>query len=353
VSGPVSLARADLRQFVPYESAVPRADMTRLHANESPWRHDWDDTDRGLNRYPEPRNEKVAGRLAELYGVGTDEVLVTRGSDDAIDVLVRAFCEAGRDSVVVCPPTFGMYAVAARLQGATVREIPLLADREFRPDLSATVAAGETAKIVFLCSPNNPTGNIVSAEDVSLLCDRLANRALVVVDEAYAEFAAGPSAVTLRARHDNLVILRTLSKAYALAGARIGALIGDAEMVRLLRGVLPPYPVPTLSLEAAERLLVPDALDRARAEVASTVARREWLATALSGLKEIQRIWPSEGNFLLVRFRDADSALTACRAGGILLRDFSRAPGLVGCVRITVGDEDQNRALVDILRSLC
>lgn len=352
MSGPVSLARPDLRAFVPYESAVPRADLARLHANESQWRHDWDTTERGLNRYPEPRSEALAGRLAELYGVPADQVLLTRGSDDAIDVLVRAFCEAGRDRVVVCPPTFGMYAVAARLQGAEVVEAPLAVDRDFALDLDGTADAGRTAKVVFLCSPNNPTGNVVPAEHVSALCRRLADRALVVVDEAYAEFAAGPSAATLRHDHDNLVILRTLSKAYALAGARVGILIGDPALVGLLRGVLPPYPLPSLSLEAAERLLEPTALARARAEVAATVARRDRLAAELSGIDQIVKVWPSQGNFLLVRFRDAARVLAACQANGVLIRDFSRSPILEGCARITVGDDAQNRVVVDTLRRL-
>jgi len=351
VGGPVSLARADLKEFVPYESAVPKADMVRLHANESQWRHDWDDTGRGLNRYPDPRGEALTARLAELYGVPPAEVLLTRGSDDGIDVLVRTLCEAGRDRVVVCPPTFGMYAVAARLQGAGIVEAPLSAERDFALDIDRIVAA-DRAKIVFLCSPNNPTGNAIPGDEVAGLCRRLAGRALVVVDEAYGEFASTSSATGLRPGLDNLVVLRTLSKAYALAGARVGALIGDPELVRLLRGVLPPYPLPTLSVEAAEKLLAPAALDRARAETARTVRRREGLQQVLDGLPCIRKVWPSEGNFLLVRFRDAASAVSACRDGGVLVRDFSGRPGLAGCVRITVGDEAQNRILQDILRRL-
>ena len=352
MSGPVSLARADLRSFVPYESAVPRADMVRLHANESHWRHEWDDTDRGLNRYPDPRNKALAERLAKLYEVNAGDVLLTRGSDDAIDVLVRTFCESGRDRVVICPPTFGMYAVAARLQGAAVVEVPLNAERGFRLDPEATAAAGESAKIVFLCSPNNPTGNSIPAREIAALCRRLEGQALVVVDEAYAEFAAGPSATRLRSSHDNLVVLRTLSKAYALAGARVGVLIGDPDLVRLLRGVLPPYPLPSLSLEAAEQMLTPEALQRARHEVAATVDRRDRLADQLASLDAVEHVWPSEGNFLLVRFRNADAAMEACRAGGVLVRDFTRAPGLAGCARITVGDGAQNQRLTDILGSV-
>lgn len=352
MAGPASLARADLQGFVPYESAVPKADMVRLHANESAWRHEWDDTGRGLNRYPDPRSEALTRRLAELYGAAGDQVLLTRGSDDAIDVLVRTFCEAGRDRIVVCPPTFGMYAVAARLQGADVAEAPLRADRDFGLDLPAVLDAAAGAKIVFLCSPNNPTGNAVPGEQVAILCRRLEGRALVVVDEAYGEFARTPSAVGLGSDHDNLVVLRTLSKAYALAGARIGVLIGHPELVRLLRGVLPPYPLPTLSVEAGERLLSREALARARRETAATVDRRDALGKALAALPCVDHVWPSEGNFLLVRFRDAQAVLSACGEGGVLLRDFSGRPGLDGCLRVTVGDPVQNDLLLDILGRL-
>jgi histidinol-phosphate aminotransferase len=148
------------------------------------------------------------------------------------------------------------------------------------------------------------------------------------------------------------VVLRTLSKAYALAGARVGVLIGDPDLVRLLRGVLPPYPLPSLSLEAAEQMLTPEALHRARDEVAATVDRRDRLADQLASLDAVEHVWPSEGNFLLVRFRNADAAMEACRAGGVLVRDFTRAPGLAGCARITVGDGAQNQRLTDILGSV-
>ncbi|MDH3915060.1 MAG: histidinol-phosphate transaminase [Chromatiales bacterium] len=352
MSGPLSLARPDLRDFVPYEAAAPDRQMIRLHANESAWRHPWDDSEAGLNRYPDPRAERLTRRLAEIYGARANELLLTRGSDDAIDVLARAFCVAMQDRVLVCPPSFGMYAIAARLQGAGVIEVPLDAGRDFSLDEEKLLAAAADVKIVFLCSPNNPTGNVIPAETIAKICDRLTDRALVVVDEAYAEFAGAPSAIDLRPYHDNLVILRTLSKAYALAGARLGVLVADPVVVRLLRGVLPPYPLPSPCLEAAERLMAPEALEQARHAVADSVARRRRLADALTGLSCVTRVWPSEGNFVLVRFRDADLAVESCRKRGVLLRDFSRKPGLEGCVRITVGEEDENRLVLETLETL-
>ncbi len=352
MNGPLALARADLRDFVPYEAAVPGADAIRLHANESSWRHDWDDSEAGLNRYPDTRPGPLADRLGELYGVDASQVLVTRGSDDAIDVLVRSFCEAGRDAVSICPPTFGMYAVSARLQGARVIEVPLSANDGFRVDADDLCEAAAGAKIVFLCSPNNPTGNAIDADLVARLCGRFTDRALVVVDEAYAEFCSAPSIVGLRPRFDNLVVLRTLSKAYALAGARIGVLIADPAVVRLLRAVLPPYPLPSLCLEAARRLLRPEAIERARGEVRATVERRQQMAERLAGLEAVVRVWPSEGNFLLVQMRDAAVCIDACQRRGVLVRDFSRTPGLDQCVRITIGDDEQNTRVLDAVREV-
>ena len=352
MSGPLSLARPDLRDFVPYEAAAPDREMIRLHANESAWRHQWDDSESGLNRYPDPRAERLTRRLAQIYGASANELLLTRGSDDAIDVLARAFCVAAQDRVLVCPPTFGMYAIAARLQGAGVIEIPLDAERDFSLDEEKLLVAAVDAKVVFLCSPNNPTGNVIPAETIAKICNRLADRALVVVDEAYAEFSAAPSAVALRPYHDNLVILRTLSKAYALAGARLGVLVADPAVVRLLRAVMPPYPLPSPCLEAAERLLAPEALEQSRQAVAESVLRRRQLADALTRLPCVTRVWPSEGNFLLVRFRDAELVLKSCRTRGVLVRDFSRKAGLEGCLRITVGDEEQIRLVLEILETL-
>jgi len=348
VTDPVALARPDLRAFVPYDAASPDRGVARLHANESVWRHDWDDTREGLNRYPDPRPARLIARLARLYDVPAEELLLTRGSDDGIDVLARSLCRAGQDRVVICPPTFGMYAVAARLQGAAVDEVPLLADAGYAVDQARVLAiAAQGSKLVFLCSPNNPTGNTVPAGVVSTLCDGLAGQALVVVDEAYGEFAGDGSLVLLRRSHANLVVLRTLSKAYALAGARLGVLLADARLVRLLRAVLPPYPISSLSLEAAERLLQDDALERANREAAATVARREALARALGPLDAIEHVYPSEGNFLLVECRDAGAVIASCRRDDVLVRDFSARHGLESCVRITVGDEEQNRRVVE------
>jgi histidinol-phosphate aminotransferase len=351
MTGVAHLLRPELRDFTAYHAASPRRGLVRLHANESSWRAAWDQTDYGLNRYPDPQPAALSGALAGLYGVAPAEVLVTRGSDDAIDLLVRAFCRAGRDAVLVCPPTFGMYAVAARLQGANVIEVPR--KRDYSVDARAVrEAARPGVKLVFLCSPNNPTGNAIAASSVDELCRALSGHCVVVVDEAYVEFARSEGFASRLKEHPNLVLLRTLSKAWGLAGARVGALLGDAELVAILRTLAPPYPLPSLATEAALRRLQPVEIAAARRRTAAVVRRREALGSALRALSAVRRVWPSEGNFLLVRFVDARAALLACETAGVLVRDFSRQPGTRGCLRITVGTRAENRRLLAALAGL-
>src|SRR6185437_6976687 len=212
----------------PYQHASWEPGLERLHANELPWRPLDDDSRAGLNRYPEPQPRALIDRLAELYAVAPASLLVGRGSDEAIDLLTRAFCRAGSDAVLVCPPTFGMYSVCARIQGAEVLQTPLTAADGFALDEHAVLErCAPAVKLVFLCSPNNPTGNLLDEGAILRIARRLAGRALLVVDEAYIEFADRSSLARLVAEVPNLAILRTLSKAYGLAGARCGALIAD------------------------------------------------------------------------------------------------------------------------------
>lgn len=351
MTGVTHLLRPELRDFTAYHAASPRRGVVRLHANESSWRAAWDETDDGLNRYPDPRPAALAGALAALYGVAPAAVLATRGSDDAIDLLVRSFCRAGEDAVIVCPPTFGMYAVAVRLQGAAVIEVPLR--REFGLDARAIEAAVRPGvKLVFLCSPNNPTGNTIPRSVVVGLCRALDRQCVVVVDEAYIDFARDPGFANALEAHPNLVLLRTLSKAWGLAGARIGALLAAPELVAILRALAPPYPLPTLAIEAALRRLQPPEIAAARRRTAGVVRRREALAARLLALPSVRRVWPSEANFLLVRFADADAAMNACESAGVLVRDFSRQPRLAGCLRVTVGTAAENRRLLAALRDV-
>jgi histidinol-phosphate aminotransferase len=345
--------RPELAAFKPYASARRSGLQARirLDANESPWDMSDDGVDMadGLNRYPSPQPHRLRQRLAELYGVEPALLWLGRGSDEAIDLLLRAFCRAGRDNVVAFSPTFGMYRIGAQLQGADFRMLALSADDGFALDAERLLAlTDDDTKIVIVCSPNNPSGALYH-EAIGPLAERLAGRALLLVDEAYIEFAGIESASRLIARHANLAVLRTLSKAYALAGARIGALIARAELIDLVGRLAAPYPLPTPSVRAALAALDEHGIALARTRVAQLTGERERVAAALAGLADVRRVWPSAGNFVLVRFADAAATFERLLAADILVRDFSAQAGLAHCLRISIGKPSDNDALLAAL----
>ncbi len=348
----LTLARPEIVALEPYAHAVWEPALERLHANENPWRAPGDNSALGLNRYPEPQPQSLVRRLAALYDVPPERLLVGRGSDEAIDLLVRAFCRAGVDRVLVLPPTFGMYAVAARIQAAAVDELILSPQQGFVPTASAVCGHWrENTKLVFLCSPNNPTGNAYEPATVLQIARELNGRALVVVDEAYLEFAGRKSLAPDQAAHPNLVVLRTLSKAYALAGARCGAVIADPAVIGLLKRIVPPYAIASSTIEAVELALQPPQLAIARARVATLIRERDRLARELGIARGIVRVFPSAANFLLAQFEDAQRAFERLRAAGLLVRDVRRHAGLAGCLRITVGQPEQNDRVLKALEA--
>jgi histidinol-phosphate aminotransferase len=348
MNDPLALARPEILALTPYSHASWDPRLERLHANESPWRVPGDVSEAGLNRYPEPQPAELVSALASLYGVAPSQLLVGRGSDEAIDLLTRAFCTAGRDAVLVCPPTFGMYAVAARIQGAAVIAVPLRRDDGFALDGAALAAALTPAvKLVYLCTPNNPTGNEIPETQVLQVLRACEGRALVVVDEAYGEYSAHRGYAADLASHPHLVVLRTLSKAHGLAGARVGSLLASPAIVALLRKIIPPYAMAQPTVEAAMKALQPAAQAVARSRVAATLVERERLAAGLAALPAVVQVWPSAANFLLVQFRDAAAALRDIAAEGLLVRDFSGQ--IEGALRLTIGSPEQNER---VLRSL-
>ena len=344
--------RPDLAAFATYPSARRSGFEAAIHldANECPWDSEGNDgaiSEAGLNRYPSPQPEDLRQRMAELYGVNPRRLWLGRGSDEAIDLLLRAFCCAGIDNIVAHAPTFGMYRVGAQLQGAEYRALPLDAGSDFALDAQGLLDfTDENTKLVVLCSPNNPTGTLHHGAALGWLAERLAGRALLLVDEAYIEFAGIVSATELLDRHDNLVVLRTLSKAHALAGARIGALIAAEDIIDLIGRIAAPYPLPTPSVHVGLAALGDDAQARTRQRIALLIEERERLATALRRAPEVDKVWPSAGNFLLVRFSDARAMFRRLLDAGILVRDFSSQAGLEQCLRISVGRPDENDALL-------
>jgi histidinol-phosphate aminotransferase len=347
MSSVLDLARPELRRLRPYVPGAYDPGFVRLNANESPWRLPSDNTERGLNIYPPPRPDALRAALAAHYGAAEREMLVTRGSSEAIDVLIRGFCRAGQDQILICPPTFDMYRLYATIQGAGIKTVPLDAGRAFALDRDAVIAATDASvKIVFICSPNNPTGTAVPRADIEYICEALAGRALVVVDEAYHEFSQAGDLLDLRARFEHIVLLRTLSKFVALAGARCGCLIAAPELIEYLGNVLPPYTFPTPSIERVLEALDERSVEVARERIALIKRERSRLADALYDLPDVLEVYPSDANFILVRVRDRATFVDAARQGGILLRAFDGDPSLADCVRITVGRPEDNDQLL-------
>ena len=349
----LDLARPEILSLQPYSSARSEAGQAdvMLNANEAPWPPPETSPEQramALNRYPDPQPQALLERLAELYGVNSSQVLVGRGSDEAIDLLLRAFCRAGTDAIALSPPTFGMYAVCAAVQGAARIEVPLNA--QFGVDVEAICnSLPASVKLVFLCSPNNPTGACTSLVDIERVAIAMRGRALVIVDEAYIEFADTPSASGLIARHENLAVLRTLSKAWALAGARIGCLLAGEEIIALLRKIMPPYPLPTPSVAAALSALTGEGMTLTRQRIALTIAERERMGRALARLPSVLDVLPSQANFLCVHFEDAAQVYRNLINGGVIVRDVGRYPGLAGHLRLSIGTREENSRLLELL----
>ncbi|MEP7314225.1 MAG: histidinol-phosphate transaminase [Pseudomonadota bacterium] len=345
----LELARPEIRALRAYQHAAWEPQLERLHANELPWRVAGDSSAAGLNRYPEPQPPPLVQGMAALYGVRPECVLVGRGSDEAIDVLMRVFCRAGKDRIIVCPPTFGMYGVAARIQGAEVVAVPLLAERGFSLDIDGILAqATESTRLVFVCSPNNPTGNLVPRAQLRDLAQRLAPRALLVVDEAYVEFAEGPGITLDLPTLPNLCVLRTLSKAHGLAGARCGALLAHPDIIALARKVIPPYAIAEMTVEVVTPLLAPTGVAAMHRRIAEILTERQRVALALARVPGVLRVWPSDANFLLVDFAAPDAVLARIRDVGLIVRDV-RQPALPQSLRITIGTPEQNNRLLGSL----
>lgn len=347
------LARPEIVAMKPYSSARREApgEGILLNANEAPWPL-LDPEDR-LNRYPDPQPERLLRRLARLYGVREDNLLVTRGSDEGIDLLTRVFCRAGRDAVLQAPPAFGMYRIAAQAQGADVVSVPRDA-KSFALDetgLLDTFEADHRIKLVFLTSPSNPTGDVLVETFLDKLLQRARGRALVVVDEAYGEFTDLPSTAERVAQNEYLVVLRTLSKAWAAAGLRCGSVIAQPAVIDLLRRVIAPYPLPSPVVSLAMRMLEDDTLEKQRDLLRQVRANKGILLAILEGRSFVRDIFPGEANFVLIRVDRADELLSHCARNNVILRGFPSDPALRDCIRISVGSRDDLASLEKALDS--
>lgn len=345
----VTLARPEIAGLKAYVTAVQQPGSLRLNANEAPSAPLAD----GLNRYPPIRPDALQAALADLFSVSQENLLVTRGSSEAIDLLIRTFCRAYQDNIVVMPPGFSMYEVYARMQGAEVIEAPLDPAADFQCAAAEVIArCTDDTKIVFVCSPNNPTGGSFAAADIERLLQQRAGRSLVVVDEAYIEFSSEPSWLAQLERYENLVVLRTLSKAWGLAGTRCGAVIAQAPIIALLSRMLPPYAFSEPSAVRILQSLSPAGQASARARIATTRAERERVRQALLSLPCVTRIWPSDANFLLIRFRSLLPVQRTLQRKNILIRTFADNRLLPECARITIGSVNENNQLLQALAEI-
>lgn len=337
---PDQLARPSVLQLKPYSSARDdfkgAADIW-LDANENPYGD-------GLNRYPDPHHLALKAHIAKLKGIKIDQILLGNGSDEVIDLLIRAFVEPHQERVLICPPTYGMYAVTADINAVGKVEVPLLPD-SFQLNLPEVLPHLEdpNLKLLFLCSPNNPTGNLLHRDDLLHLASTF--RGLIVVDEAYQDFAQAPSLLTELTHYPNLVVMQTFSKAWGLAAIRLGMLFAHPGVVALLRKIKPPYNVNKLTQDCALAAL--QDTDATHQRIHQILKDREQLRQGLMQTRSVQQVYPSDANFLLVRMAQPKQAYQYLADRGIIVRDRSKA--IPGCLRITVGTKAENQTLLATL----
>lgn len=334
--------RNNIKEFLPYSTArddYKGGDISVwLDANESPYNN-------GVNRYPDPHQKALKGEIAQLKGITPEQVFVGNGSDEAIDLCFRIFCEPGVDNVVAIAPTYGMYAVAAAINNVAVREVPLEAET-YALNVPAMLAAADAhTRLMWVCSPNNPTGNAFSLQQLEALADNF--NGVLVVDEAYIDFSSQPSMLTVLSKHPNVVVLQTLSKAWGMAGLRLGLAFASPMIADIFARVKYPYNVnaPTQA-EVAKRLHA----EPRDAHVAEVCSQRQWLATELAKMPCVLKVYHSDANFLLVKVTDADAIYDHLVANGIIVRNRNRVKGCEGCLRITIGTPAENVNVIDALK---
>jgi histidinol-phosphate aminotransferase len=342
----INLVRENVKSMKPYSSArdefedFDTAEMIFLDANENPFQN-------GVNRYPDPQQSNVKKVLAKLKNVKTNQILLGNGSDEVLDLLFRAFCEPKIDNVITLPPTYGMYGVLANINAVENREVLLSID--FQPQVEKILEAiDENTKILFLCSPNNPTANSFSDEIVMKLLENF--KGLVVIDEAYIDFSEKESWLSKIEHYPNLIITQTLSKAYGLAGIRLGICYASAAIISVLNKIKPPYNVNELTqLRALDRLSDPEKI---KSEIVFIIAQREKLLKVLVDVKFVEKIYPTEANFILIKVDDANKRYDKLIAKGIVIRNRTTQPLCENTLRLTIGTEEENKKLIEVLKQL-
>ena len=335
---PNSIARQSVVDMIPYSARGGATNALHLDANENPYAPPPVVGAAEYNRYPAQQPTALVDRLAGLYGVSPDYLMVGRGADEGIECLLRAFCEAGEDSILTCSPTFGYYKTCADIQGAGVVDVPLSASYEWDVPAIKKAAKADAVKMVFLCTPNNPTGNSLKRDVILDICTSLPET-LIVVDEAYIEFSYQESLADKIGDVKNLVVLRTLSKAYALAGVRGGAVLAHPSVIALLIKVLPPYPIARPVESAILNALAPSAMAVHAQRLEETVSERQRLSDELAKSEFVETVYPSDTNFILLEINNADALFKRLQQFNVKIRDYRST---IGRVRVSVGSPDEN-----------
>jgi histidinol-phosphate aminotransferase len=336
-----SLARPNIRNLAPYSTARDECQVkigSFLDANENPFSN-------GYNRYPDPRQQELKSLISKIKGIPVKNMFIGNGSDEAIDLCFRVFCEPGKDNAVSIAPTYGMYQVAADINDVEVRQVPLGPDFSL-PFEGLLSACDDNTKLMFVCSPNNPTGNAFPVAQILSLADRFDG--ILVVDEAYIDFSSQPSLAGFIKDFPNLIVLQTLSKAYGLAALRLGLAFADERTMSMFANVKYPYNISLAGMEKAMGLLRRDVA----AEVEVIKAERARMAEALAALPRVRKVWPSDANFLLVQVDDARGLYDELLDAQVIVRDRSRVLGCDGCLRITIGTREENDKVLAVIGGL-
>jgi len=341
-----SLLRENIKKLVPYSSARDEFKGEAnvfLDANENSL---GSPLTKWYNRYPDPLQIKVKEKLSSIKAVPVDNIFLGNGSDECIDVLFRAFCEPGKDNVITCPPTYGMYEVSAHINDVLVKKVPLTS--AFQLNLPAIEEAiDDNTKMIFLCSPNNPTGNSIDREDIEMILNNYSG--IVVIDEAYINFSRFRSFTQELSDYPNLVILQTLSKAWGLAALRVGMAFASPEIIHVMNKIKPPYNINQASQDLALQAL--EEVGQVNDMIREIVAQRDLLAKELQTLPMVQTIYPSDANFLLVRVTEPKAIYKYLLENGIVVRDRSSVELCAGCLRITVGTPTENVSVINALKN--
>jgi histidinol-phosphate aminotransferase len=339
------LIRPTIKALKPYSSARDEFqgatdNMMFLDANENPFEN-------GVNRYPDPQQIKLKSVLSEIKRIPTRNILLGNGSDEILDLIYRAFCEPNQDNVIILPPTYGMYEVLANLNAIDIKKVNLTED--FQPKIETILnIADKNSKLLFLCSPNNPSGNSFSSKAIEELVSKF--QGIVVIDEAYIDFSNEKSWISRLQEFPNLIVTQTLSKAYGMAGIRLGICYASTEIISVLNTIKPPYNINVLTQKKAIELL--DVKDLATNQINNILKQREVLITELKTVRYISKIYPSNANFVLVKVDDANKRYNQLIEKGIVIRNRTTQPGCENALRLTVGTSEENSILIRTLKLL-